>query len=264
MPGEWGETAELYEGSFGRLCAGSVDFVLDAVTTGLGGHAASLVDVGTGPGTLARAAEARGFAAFGCDPEPSMIALARVRSTDIDYQIAGLPELPYANRAFGAVCANFVVNHTHRPRDAVRELARVSDGVVAVTIWPRVRTVLNGLWSGIVRDSAAVTPPGTVVPPEADFERSEAGLTDLLAGAGLEAPRASTLEWDFAIPADELWPGVEAGVGTIGTTYLAQNRDVRDRMRSAYWARSAALVATDGLMHFPTLAILGIARQTAS
>jgi SAM-dependent methyltransferase len=263
MPGEWGDTAELYEGSFGRLCAGSVASVLDAVTAELGGATASLVDVGAGPGTLARAAAARGFAAYGCDPEPSMVALARLRSPDIDYQVAGLPKLPYPDRAFTAVCANFVVNHTHRPKDAVVELARVSDGVVAVTIWPRVRTVLNGLWSGIVRDSAAVTPPGTVVPPEADFERTEAGLTDLLAGAGLEGLRASTLEWDFAIPADELWPGVEAGVGTIGTTYLVQNRDVRDRMRSAYWARSADLVAPDGLMHFPTLALLCVGRQTA-
>jgi SAM-dependent methyltransferase len=261
MPGEWGDTAELYEGSFGRLCAGSVASVLDAVTAELGGATASLVDVGTGPGTLARAAASRGFAAYGCDPESSMVALARLRSTDIDYQVAGLPNLPYPDRAFTAVCANFVVNHTHRPKDAVVELARVSDGVVAVTIWPRVRTVLNGLWSGVVRDSAAVTAPGTVVPPEADFERTEAGLTDLLAGAGLTEPWASTLDWDFAIAADELWPAIEAGVGTIGTTYLAQNQDARDRMRSAYWARSAALVASDGLMHFPTLALLGVARR---
>jgi SAM-dependent methyltransferase len=261
MPGEWGETAELYEGSFGRLCAGSVDSMLDAVTAELGGHAASLVDVGTGPGTLARPAAARGFAACGCDPEPSMVALAQVRSADIDYQLAGLPNLPYADRAFAAVCANFVVNHTHRPKDAVRELARVSDCVVAVTIWPRVRTALNGLWSGVVHDSAAVTAPGTIVPPEADFERTEAGLTDLLAGAGLTRAWASTLEWDFAIAADELWPAIEAGVGTIGTTYLAQNQAGRDRMRSAYWARSEALVAPDGLMHFPTLAVLGVARR---
>ena len=31
MPGEWSGTAAVYEASFGRLCAGSVDAVLDAV-----------------------------------------------------------------------------------------------------------------------------------------------------------------------------------------------------------------------------------------
>jgi SAM-dependent methyltransferase len=258
MPGEWGGTAEAYEATFGKLCAGSVEDLLDAVAGVLGRHRGSLLDVGTGPGTLARAAVLRGFEVTACDPEPSMIDLARATCEQVSYDEAGLPGLPYEDRAFDAVCANFVVNHTHRPREAARELARVSRGVVAVTVWPRQRTVLNGLWSGVVRDAMASTPDGVLLAAEDDFERSEDGLAALLEGAGLQGVRTFTLEWDFAIAADELWTAVEAGVATIGTTYLAQDVAGRARMLEAYAARTAELVSPDGLLHFPTFALLSI------
>lgn len=259
MPGEWGGTAAAYDATFGRLCAGSVGAILDGVAEALGGHRGALLDVGTGPGTLARAAAVRGFDVTACDPEPSMIDLARATGEQVSYDLAGLPGLPYEDQAFDAVCANFVVNHTHRPREAARELARVSGGVVAVTVWPRRRTVLNGLWSGVVRDAMASTPDGVILAAEDDFERSEDGLVALLAGAGLQRVRTSTLEWDFAIAAEELWMAVEAGVATIGTTYLAQDTAGRARMLDAYSTRTADLVTSDGLLHFPAFGLLGVA-----
>jgi hypothetical protein len=51
---------------------------------------------------------------------------------------------------------------------------------------------------------------------------------------------------------------VEAGVATIGTTYLAQDVAGRARMLEAYAARTAELVSPDGLLHFPTFALLSI------
>jgi SAM-dependent methyltransferase len=258
MPGKWVGTADVYEASFGRLCAGAVDATLDAITD-TAGVIGSLLDVGTGPGTLARAAAARGFEVSGCDPEPTMVNLASSYEDGIPYRVAGLPDLPYATGSFDAVAANFVVNHTHRPRDAMRELVRITNGVLAVTIWPRARTTLNGLWSGIVRDSGATTPEGIVLPPEDDFQRTEAGLAALLSDSGATEAQTSTLEWDFTITADELWPAVEAGVATIGTTYIAQNAETQQRMRDAYLQRTGELVASDGLLHFDTLALLGVA-----
>jgi hypothetical protein len=181
----------------------------------------------------------------------------------VRYRAGALPALPYADRGADAVCANFVVNHTSRPRDAIAELVRVARGAVTLTIWPRRRTVLNGLWSGIVADAGATTPPSTTVPPEHDIERSEEGLAAELAAAGLHEVRTSTLEWDFAIAADELWAGVIAGVATIGTTYLAQDAGVRRRMAEAFRTRSAELVGRDGLLHLPSYGLLGSGRASA-
>jgi len=256
MPGEWAGTADAYARSFALLCAGAVDAVLDAVAERTP-PPASLLDVGTGPGTLARAAAARGWDAEACDPEPGMVALA-VRD-GVRVREAGLPHLPWADRAADAVCANFVVNHTTHPRDAIVELARVARGTVAFTIWPRRRTVLNGLWSGVVADAEARPVPGATLPPEDDIDRSEEGLAAVLGDLGLAHVRVTTLEWDFAIAPAALWSGVEDGAGTIGTTYRAQDAAARARMAAAYRARTAELVADDGLLHLPSFGLLALA-----
>jgi SAM-dependent methyltransferase len=264
VPGEWGGTASAYAASFARLCAGSVDAVLDVLGEP-GASGGTLLDAGTGTGTLARAAAARGWDVDACDPEPSMIAWASSHDAEgVRFREAGLPSLPWDERAFDAVTANFVINHTPSPRAALRELVRVARGRVAVTIWPRVRTELNGLWGGIVRDAGASTPPGTALPPEEEIERTEDGLTALLAEAGLADARTRTLAWDFAIAPDELWTAVAAGVATIGTTYLAQDDATRPRMRDAYRERTAAMVHDDGLLHLPTWALLGTGTRDAS
>ena len=254
MPGEWSGIAQAYAASFARLCAGTIGPVLDAIGSPDGD---TLLDVGCGTGILARAAGAHGWRVDACDPEPSMVALAASLGGGIRYREAALPALPDVDAAFDVVTANFVVNHTTDPRAALAELARVARRTVAVTIWPRRRTELNALWSGIVRDAEAISPPGTVLPPGVDIDRSEAGLAAALAEAGLRDVVSRTLEWDFAIPADELWAGVEGGAGTIGTTYRANDEGVRRRMRDAYRERTADLTAADGLLHLPTFALLG-------
>jgi SAM-dependent methyltransferase len=262
MPGEWADTAEAYAGSFARLCAGSVGAVLDAAA-----HRSpppgSLLDVGTGTGTLARAAAARGWQVEACDPEPDMLAVAAsAGGGGVRYRVGALPELPYPSDSVDAACANFVVNHTHRPREALADLARVARRLVAVTIWPRRRTVLNGIWAGIVADAGAVTPPGTAVPPEHDIERSDEGLRAALESVGLGEVETTALEWDFAIAPGDLWAGVAAGAGTIGTVYRAQDDAVRRRLGDAYRVRTAELTARDGLLHLPTFALLGIGTPT--
>ena len=257
MPAAWGGTAEAYAATFAGLCAGPVDALLDALDARMRSRG-TLLDVGTGTGTLARAAASRGWHVSASDPEPSMLTVAEALGGGVRYSAGALPELPDADAAFDAVTANFVVNHTARPRVAVAELARIARGTVALTIWPRRRTVLNGLWAGIVADAGATTPPGTVVAPDDDIERTEAGLATALADAGLGAVSTVTLEWDWSIDPVELWRGVEAGVATIGTTYLAQDDATRRRLADAYRVRTAELVADDGLLHLPSFALLGV------
>ncbi|MGN6324599.1 class I SAM-dependent methyltransferase [Pseudolysinimonas sp.] len=257
MPGAWAGTAEAYATSFALLCAGAVDPLLDAVELRMPGRG-TLLDVGTGPGTVAHAAASRGWRVAASDPEQDMLAVAERGGGGVRYARAALPGLPHPDAAFDAVTANFVVNHTARPRDAIAELARVARGVVALTIWPRGRTVLNGLWSGVVADAGAVSPPGTALAPGDDIDRTEEGLAAELAAAGLIDVVAATPTWDFAIAPEVLWRGVAGGAGTIGTTYRAQDDPTRARMHDAYLARTAELVGADGVLRFPTAALLGV------
>lgn len=69
----WEARAAAYDRSFGKLCAGPIDRLLD--DTGPG----SLLDAGCGTGTLAARAETRGRTVTACDAEASMIGIARDR-----------------------------------------------------------------------------------------------------------------------------------------------------------------------------------------
>jgi SAM-dependent methyltransferase len=254
VPGEWDGTAAAYARSFALLCAGAVGPLLDGLETRLPARG-SLLDVGTGTGSVAIAATARGWAASASDPEPDMRAITAAAGVAV--RPGALPRLPDPDGAADAVTAAFVVNHAHRPRAALAELARVARHEVAVAVWPRRRTVLNGLWSGIVADAGAAPVPGTAVDPEHDIDRSEDGLAAALVEAGLVDVRTELVEWDFEIDPAELWAGVEGGAGTIGTTYRAQDAVHRDAMRDAYRARTAELRSDDGLLHLPSFGLLG-------
>jgi len=257
VPGAWAGTAEAYASSFALLCAGTVEPLLDALDERMPSRG-TLLDVGTGPGTLARAAAARGWDVSASDPEPGMLAVAASLGGGIRYASAALPSLPEPDGSVDAVTANFVVNHTHRPRAAIAELVRVARGAVALTIWPHRRSVLNGLWSGIVADAGAISPPGTTVAADDDIDRSEGGLASVLRDAGLHDVAVATLEWEWVIDPAPLWSAVTAGVATIGTTYLAQDDATRAGLAAAYRERTGALVGADGLLRFPSAGLLGI------
>ncbi|MFG3602898.1 hypothetical protein [Micromonospora chersina] len=69
----WAGRAEAYARSFGRLCAYPAETLLDAAAVRAGRR---LIDVGTGPGTVAAAAPARGAEVAAVDA--ALLASARV------------------------------------------------------------------------------------------------------------------------------------------------------------------------------------------
>ncbi|MGH3342100.1 MAG: class I SAM-dependent methyltransferase [Carbonactinosporaceae bacterium] len=88
----WAGRAAAYAGSFFRLCAYPVSRLLDTADAGPG---VRVLDVGTGPGTVAAAARARDATVTAVDAEPSMIVLARQAEPAADIRVAALPELPF-------------------------------------------------------------------------------------------------------------------------------------------------------------------------
>lgn len=124
----WSRTYDLL---LGRLIRRTDSRILDLAQVGPGDH---VLDVGTGPGYLARAAAARVGAAgraAGIDASPEMIARAREvagrEASPVEFTQAGAQRLPYADGSFDAAVSRLVMHHL--PGDlkqrGLAEIARV-------------------------------------------------------------------------------------------------------------------------------------------
>jgi Methylase involved in ubiquinone/menaquinone biosynthesis len=256
MAANWTGKADAYASSFALLCAGAVEAILDAVEEPEA-HT-TLLDAGTGSGTVAARAAGRGFAVSAFDAEADMVAYAAERLGGVDTRVAVLPDLPYPDGEFDAVTANFVVNHLSDPRAGLRELRRVcaGGGRCALTIWPGSPAGMNGFWSGALDEAGLPPAAGMRLPVELDFERSESGLAGIMTEAGFTAVAATRISWTFEIDPDELWRGVTSGIGTIGATYRGAHPDGREAIRAAYRRRVGAHTR-GGVLRIPVEAVLG-------
>ena len=256
----WAGRAAAYERSFGRLCAYPADALLDAVAVRAGRR---VIDVGTGPGTVAARALQRGAEVVAVDAEPDMLDAARRNAPGAELHEAVLPHLPFPAGDFDAAVANFVLNHVADPAAAVAELRRLvrPGGQVAVTIWPTPQPPLQQLWGEAVAAAGVETPADLPrLAPEHDFPRTEDGLTGLLAAAGLTGVRCLTLSWEHRADPEAWWDGPANGIGTIGLALQRQPTAVRERIRQQYDLLSARYRDNDGQLALPTAALLACAR----
>jgi SAM-dependent methyltransferase len=250
----WADVATAYAATFAPLCAGTFEPLLSAVRVRAG---LRVLDVGAGTGELAVRARALGAEVTAVDPDAGMVDLTFRVLAGGRVRQAGLPHLPFADGAFDAVLANFVVNHVPDPRAGVRELARVTapGGRVGMTIWPSGQNTQSRLWAAVVAESGAVAPPAVGLPADRDFPRTSQGLARLLAGAGLRDVETRPVRWVHRTEPDALWRGAAAGVGGIGTVVTSQSDELRDAMRAAY-DRLVLPLVEDGELVLPTEALL--------
>lgn len=250
----WAGTAKTYADTFALLCAHPVPALLDAAQVRAGTR---VLDVGTGPGTVARAAHERGATVTAVDADHDMVALAAEAVPAATTRVATLPELPFDDGEFDAVVANFVVNHVGRPRAALAELCRVARGRVAVTIWAAPPADGQALLGKAIQ-RAGVARPGWLPALAAadDFPRTEQGLTDLALTAGLGDVRCRTVRWDHTTTVADWWRGPSAGVATIGRVITSQPPEVRARIRREYEALCAGFTRQDGSLVLPHAALL--------
>ncbi|SEL50049.1 class I SAM-dependent methyltransferase [Streptacidiphilus jiangxiensis] len=257
----WGGRADAYAGSFARLCAHTVPHLLDAAAVGAGTR---VLDVGTGTGAVAAAACERGARVTAIDAEPGMVALARRAAPAAEVHTAVLPSLPFADGAFDAAVANFVLNHVGRPRDALAELRRVvrPGGRIGLTIWCAPGAPGQELL-GRAMEAAGAVRPAHLAPlaAEDDFPRTPDGLTGLLDAAGLRGPTSSTLAWDHRAAPDEWWSGPAAGVASIGQLLVSQPAPVRAEARRHYDLLCREYLGDDGRLVLPHRALLATARR---
>ena len=274
----WADVAEPYEAVFAKLTVYTIPFLLDAAgvadtavaDAGVSDTAPAgtrVLDVGTGPGPVARAAVARGAAVTAVDAEPSMVALARRNVPEADVELAVLPELPaqwVAARPFDAVVGNFVLNHFGQPRTALAALRGVArpGALIAMTFWPTATTSGRSLKK---RSFEAVGLVGATdlptVDADEDYARDEAGLAALFRECGLTDVETSVIEWDHRATADEWWLPTEHGMAGAGQGYVAQSPEKKAEIKARYAELATEMTDADGVLILPHLAILAVGRN---
>ena len=261
----WAGRADAYARSFAKLCAHPAGALLGAVGVAAVGIdvGTRVLDVGTGPGTVAGLAVARGARVTAVDADPGMLDLARSHAPGADVRLGTLPDLTFAAGAFDATVANFVVNHVGDPRAALTELRRVTrpGGRVAVTIWPHPASPLHQLWGRVLEAAGAERPATTPsLHPELDFDRTSDGLSSLLREAGLADVTCRRLEWNHRADPEDWWSGPANGVASVGLVVTSQTPEMIVRLRQHYDRLIVDYRDEDGLLCLPTAALLAAGR----
>lgn len=180
-----------------------------------------LLDVGAGPGTITVDLARRVSRVVATEIGVAEVALGRataasVGMTNVEFQVADVHALPFADATFDVAHAHQVLQHVADPVQALREMARVTEpgGIVAVrdsdytafTWWPADQRLDR--WLGVYRQAA-----------RANGGDPDAGRK-LLAwahAAGLSDVTATSSTWTYATPEARAWWGgmwAETGTGT--------------------------------------------------
>jgi len=130
----WNRAASTYVDVLDGQFTQAIDPVLDAAQVKSGSN---VLDVGTGPGSIAAAARRRGAHAIGIDYAEDMISTARNLYPETPFQVADATDLPFANDSFDAVVMGFTLFLIPEPDLALAEAHRVlvPGGRVAFTVW---------------------------------------------------------------------------------------------------------------------------------
>jgi len=88
-----------------------------------------VADLGSGPGTHARALASRGYAVTGLDGSSRMVAVARDRAArdhlNVTFEVADVSKrLPFADGSLGAALAILVIQHLDDPATLIAEIRR--------------------------------------------------------------------------------------------------------------------------------------------
>lgn len=183
---------------------------------------ASVLDVASGPGTVARLAAARAGESgrvVACDISAAMLAVAAARpvergSAPIDYRECSADALDAADESFQlALCQNGLQFFPDRPA-ALQEMRRALErqGILLVSTWAAEHPLgLFGPIAETMRDCGIPEPYPRAFEPQS-YALGADELSDLLHTAGFRDVSAETVEKECA------WDTLEEILGTISGT----------------------------------------------
>ena len=222
--------------------------LLDAVGLSQGMR---LLDVASGPGSVAAAALRRGARPVGVDLSPRMVELARRLNPAIEFHEADVEHLPFPDQSFDALVCSFGLGHFPFPEAAVAECLRVvkAGGRMAYSWWDEPsRQRVQGLFRDAIAEVGAAPVPD--LPAKHSMLRfcDPAALSGLLRAAGLSDV---TIEGHTATHrfkgADEMWQGAMTGMGLTGAALKSQDAATLQAIRAAFERRALAYRDGDGL-----------------
>ena len=246
----WNRCAASYTSNFEVLTGGAVAALLDLANVGRG---TSLLDIGTGPGTLIGPAVERGAQVAAIDIAPEMVDQARARYPHVEVATADASSVPYDDATFDAVTIGFCLHHVADARAVLSEALRVlrPGGRLSFAVWaPQEELEAFGLAFGAVLEHIELGEVPDLQPPPVattpvDYER-------LLIDMGFEQPSARVLELSW-----ELADGSSMFVGFDGFLDLSdQSPGRRDAVRRTIDEQISTRVGADGLAHVPNPAVI--------
>ncbi|MGP6171266.1 class I SAM-dependent methyltransferase [Microbacterium sp. A204] len=219
----WNGVGAAYAASYADLCAGTTQVIVQALGAGA---QRTLLDVGSGTGSLAAKLAEDGWVVTGCEPEPTMRSISSMRHPNVPVICGTLPSLAFADGAFDCVTANFVLNHVNDPRRSAAEMLRVTTagGIVIATTWTATPSLF---WVSVCERAGLGPATGECLPADKDFERSCAGFGRMLQQSGWQDLTVSETHWTWHANAEVLWSSVTGGVAGAGAFFLSL--DERDR-----------------------------------
>lgn len=256
----WESIPEQYHQAFSELTTQSVAPLLDAARVRAGMR---VLDVASGPGYVAAAAAKRGARVVAVDFSGAMVAQARRRYPQIEFQEGDAEALRFPDASFDAVVMNYGLLHLARPEAALAEACRVlrSGAGFAFAVWaPPERTAGFGVVLRAIRKHGNLQVPVPEGPPFFRFG-DPAECARSLRSAGFVDPSVATVSqlWRVASP-EALFEIMLHSTVRTGALLRAQAPAALQAIREAV-REEAAAYRKGAAIELPMPAVLAWARK---
>ncbi len=180
---------------------------------------ARVLDVGTGTGVAALAAQEAGAVVVGVDEAVGMLRVAQARRPSLRVMAGQAIDLPFRDGTFDSVVGNFVVSHFTKYETALHDMARVlrPRGTMALSAWADGDDELTRTWIELVEQ---VVPRRILQSsiskalPWRERFRDRHALQEAMMEAGLRRVRTEIRRYRFIYRLDEYVEGL--GTWTTG------------------------------------------------
>src|SRR5262245_37470072 len=243
-----GKLAESYHDAFSPISDRAIEPLLRAANVGEGTR---LLDVATGPGTLAAKAAEHGARVIGIDIAPAMIALAHTLHPHLDFREGSAEELPFAPSSFDAVVSSFGVGHFSRPERVLAEFARVliPKGRVALSWWDGFgKNRINGIFFEAINQLGVTAPGALPAGPAVDRFSDPDQFAAILRAAGFEVVGIDYISFSYPLKnVADLWDLALGSFVRVSTVIHAQSADVQQRIRDKVEQMARQYASPNGL-----------------